>query len=68
MRILHVVIALVYGVWFTSSGGKPYAVNYRRETCDCPDALRHPNLNCKHVFAVGIHRAKRRHGVATLMH
>ena len=45
------------------SGGEPYAVNYRRETCDCSDATRHPDLNCKHVYVVGIHRAKRR-GVA----
>ncbi len=48
------------------SGGEPYAVNYRRETCDCPDALRHPDLNCKHLLAVAVkrakHRAKRRGG------
>jgi hypothetical protein len=49
------------------SGGEPYAVNYKRETCDCPDALRHSDFSCKHVFAVGIHRAKRRSGVATPM-
>ncbi len=42
------------------SGGEPYAVNYRRETCDCPDALRHPDLNCKHLLAVAVKRAKRR--------
>ncbi len=42
------------------SGGEPYAVNYRRETCDCPDALRHPELNCKHLLAVAVKRAKRR--------
>ncbi len=42
------------------SGGEPYAVNYRRESCDCPDARRHPGLNCKHVLAVAVKRAKRR--------
>jgi len=42
------------------SGTGSWAVNYRRETCDCPDALRNPDLNCKHVYLVGIHRAKRR--------
>ena len=49
------------------SGGEPYAVNYRRETCDCPDMTiprrgRNPEDPCKHVYAVGIHRAKRRGG------
>ena len=39
-----------------------YVVNYRRETCECPDALRNLDLSCKHVYAVGIHRAKRRGG------
>ncbi len=42
------------------SGGEPYAVDYQRETCDCPDARRHPELNCKHVLAVAVKRAKRR--------
>ena len=42
------------------SGGEPYAVNYKRESCDCPDALRHPDLNCKHLLAVAVTRAKRR--------
>ncbi len=41
------------------SGGEPYAVNYRRETCDCPDYERR-GVACKHVYAVGIKRAKRR--------
>ncbi len=44
------------------SGAGTWAVNYHRETCDCPDALRNPDLSCKHVYAVGIHRAKRRGG------
>jgi hypothetical protein len=50
------------------TGTGSWAVNYRTERCDCPDALRHPDLNCKHVLAVGIHRAKRRRGVATPKH
>ena len=41
------------------SGGEALAVNYRRETCDCPDFERW-GQNCKHLYAVGIHRAKRR--------
>ena len=36
-----------------------WAVNYRSESCDCPDFLRR-GVACKHVYAVGIHRAKRR--------
>jgi hypothetical protein len=36
-----------------------WAVNYARETCDCPDYERR-GVPCKHVYAVGIHRAKRR--------
>ena len=47
------------------SGRGPYAVNYGTETCDCPDFTvprpgREPGEPCKHVYAVGIHRAKRR--------
>ncbi|MDQ3317170.1 MAG: SWIM zinc finger domain-containing protein [Actinomycetota bacterium] len=34
-------------------------MNYRAESCDCPDFLRR-GVCCKHVYAVGIHRAKRR--------
>ena len=45
------------------TGTGSWAVNYRRETCDCPDALRNPETSCKHVYAVGIHRAKRRGSV-----
>jgi predicted nucleic acid-binding Zn finger protein len=42
-----------------------YAVDYAAETCDCPDFTlprrgREPGEPCKHVYAVGIHRAKRR--------
>ena len=42
------------------SGDGFYVVDYRAETCDCEDALRHPDLNCKHLQAVGVARAKRR--------
>ncbi len=42
------------------SGGEPYAVDYKRESCDCADALRHPDLNCKHLLAVAVKRARRR--------
>ena len=47
------------------SGGGSYAVDYASETCDCPDFTiprpsREPGESCKHVYAVGIHRAKRR--------
>ena len=35
-----------------------YRVDYEAETCTCPDALRHPELNCKHVLCVGILYAK----------
>jgi hypothetical protein len=42
------------------SGDGFYVINYKREMCDCPNATRHPELTCKHVYAVGIHRAKRR--------
>ncbi|MBA2617236.1 MAG: SWIM zinc finger family protein [Rubrobacter sp.] len=47
------------------SGGEPYAVDYERESCDCPDFTiprrgREVGEPCKHVYAVGIHRAKRR--------
>jgi SWIM zinc finger len=36
----------------------PYRVDYFTETCNCPGF--DPALACKHVLAVGIHRAKRR--------
>jgi hypothetical protein len=42
------------------SGRGSYAVDYEAESCDCPDARRHPDLNCKHVLAVAVKRAKRR--------
>lgn len=47
------------------SGGEPHAVNYKTEVCDCRDFTiprrgREPGAPCLHVYAVGIHRAKRR--------
>jgi hypothetical protein len=45
------------------TGTGSWAVNYRRETCDCPDFER-CGVACKHIYAVGIHRAKRRGGRA----
>jgi hypothetical protein len=36
-----------------------YSVDYRQETCDCPDFLRREET-CKHILAVGVHVAKRR--------
>ena len=36
-----------------------YSVDYREETCDCPD-FEHRGENCKHILAVGVHVAKRR--------
>ena len=45
------------------TGSGSWAVNYRRESCDCPD-YEHRGVPCKHVYAVGIHRAKRRGGRA----
>ncbi len=46
------------------SGAGTYAVDYERETCDCPDALRYPEHNCKHLLAVAVKRAKRRGATA----
>jgi hypothetical protein len=47
------------------SGRGSYAVDYAAETCDCPDFTiprpgREVGEPCKHVYAVGILRAKRR--------
>ena len=36
-----------------------YSVDYREETCDCPD-FRRRRENCKHILAVGVLVAKRR--------
>ena len=46
------------------TGRGSYAVDYERETCDCPDARRHPELSCKHLLAVAVKRAKRRGATA----
>ena len=37
-----------------------YSVDYGEETCDCAD-FRQRGENCKHILAVGVHVAKRRH-------
>ncbi len=42
------------------TGRGSYAVDFEAETCDCPDSRRHPELNCKHLLAVAVKRAKRR--------
>ena len=44
------------------SGRGFYAVTYGGdvEACDCPDHAHHPERACKHILAVGVHRAKRR--------
>jgi hypothetical protein len=49
------------------TGAGSYAVDYKAESCDCPDARRHPDLNCKHVLAVAVKRAKRRGNSARLL-
>ena len=41
------------GVYLVVYGGEV-------ESCNCPDARRHPELSCKHVLAVAICRAKHR--------
>ena len=41
-----------------------YSVDYREETCDCPDhEIR--GENCKHILAVGIYHAKHRRSEAS---
>jgi len=58
----HEVEALGGGFYFvpTSDGTTYYRVDYRNETCSCPDANFHPEANCKHVLMLGISLAKRR--------
>ena len=51
----------------SGTGSGSWAVNYKTESCDCPDFTitrrgHEPGEPCKHVYAVGIHRAKRRGG------
>ncbi len=46
--------------YLVPGSGRFYAVNYKTETCECPD-FEHAGYGCcKHLFAVGIHRAARR--------
>ncbi len=42
------------------SGDHAYRVDLSDESCNCPDARRHPDLNCKHILAAAVKRAKRR--------
>ncbi len=47
------------------TGTGSWAVDYRAESCDCPDFTiprrgREPGALCKHVYAVGLHLARRR--------
>ena len=42
-----------------SPGERYYHVDYRDETCDCPDHA-YRGVACVHVFAVGVKLAKRR--------
>lgn len=46
------------------TGEHIYRVNLADETCNCPDACRHPDLNCKHLLAVCVKMAKRRGATA----
>jgi hypothetical protein len=39
---------------------RTYTVDYRDETCTCPDFEYGHGRACKHILAVGISRAKRR--------
>ena len=41
------------------SGEHFWHVDYAEETCDCPDH-QYRRVTCIHIFAVGIHKAKRR--------
>jgi hypothetical protein len=58
----HEVEAIGGGVYLvpSSDGTTYYRVDYRNETCNCPDADFHPDENCKHVLMLGISLAKRR--------
>jgi hypothetical protein len=44
------------------TGRGSYTVDYREESCSCPDFKRHAET-CKHIYAVGISLAKRRRRV-----
>ncbi len=58
----HEVEAIGGGVYLvpSSNGTTYYRVDYRNETCNCPDAGFHPEVSCKHVLMLGISLAKRR--------
>jgi len=43
----------------SQDGTRFYHVDYRDETCDCPDH-EHRGVTCVHVYAVGVKLAKRR--------
>ncbi len=50
--------------YLVPGSGRFYAINYSRETCECKD-FEHAGYGCcKHLFAVGIHRAARRSATA----
>ncbi len=40
------------------TGATSYVVRLDRGTCECADQARHPELNCKHLFAATIKAAK----------
>src|SRR5829696_8173464 len=44
------------GIYLVPNSGATgfYRVDYLNEACNCPDAGHHPDLTCKHVFAVGV--------------
>ena len=43
----------------SADGERFYHVDYREESCDCPDH-EHRGVACVHIFAVGVKLAKRR--------
>ena len=53
------ILPFVYEVP-SCTGERTYIVHLGRETCDCPDAERHPELVCKHRYAATIKAAKTR--------
>jgi hypothetical protein len=44
----------------SQDGKRSYRVDYRNETCSCPDHNFHPEMACKHILAAGVLYAKRR--------
>ena len=49
-----------------SQEGVEYVVDYERESCTCPAGTYRPYQVCKHVFVIGIHKAKRRARASSL--